>query len=115
MITEDLVREKLKKVNYPGFSRDILSFGLVKKIDLNGNDITVFISLATRDPAVPRGIHEGVESALNTIAGVGKITIEFDIKDPPDPVTGGNPAAGQSSIPGVKKIIAVASGKGGVG
>lgn len=115
MITEDLVREKLKKVNYPGFSRDILSFGLVKKIDLNGNDITVFISLATRDPAVPRGIHEGVESALNTIAGVGKVTIEFDIKDPPDPVTGGNPAAGQSSIPGVKKIIAVASGKGGVG
>jgi len=115
MITEDLVREKLKKVNYPGFSRDILSFGLVKKIDLHGNDITVFISLATRDPAVPRGIHEGVESALNSLEGVGKITIEFDIKDPPDPVTGGNPAAGQSSIPGVKKIIAVASGKGGVG
>ncbi len=115
MITEDLVREKLKKVNYPGFSRDILSFGLVKKIDLHGNDIAVFISLATRDPAVPRGIHEGVESALNSLDGVGKITIEFDIKDPPDPVTGGNPAAGQSSIPGVKKIIAVASGKGGVG
>ena len=115
MITEDLVREKLKKVNYPGFSRDILSFGLVKKIDLHGNDVTVFISLATRDPAVPRGIHEGVESALNSLDGVGKITIEFDIKDPPDPVTGGNPAAGQSSIPGVKKIIAVASGKGGVG
>ena len=115
MITEDLVREKLKKVNYPGFSRDILSFGLVKKIDLHGNDITVFISLATRDPAVPRGIHEGVESALNSLDGVGKVTIEFDIKDPPDPVTGGNPAAGQSSIPGVKKIIVVASGKGGVG
>jgi ATP-binding protein involved in chromosome partitioning len=115
MITEDLVREKLKKVNYPGFSRDILSFGLVKKIDLHGNDITVFISLATRDPAVPRGIHEGVESVLNSVDGVGKVTIEFDIKDPPDPVTGGNPAAGQSSIPGVKKIIAVASGKGGVG
>jgi ATP-binding protein involved in chromosome partitioning len=115
MITEDLVREKLKKVNYPGFSRDILSFGLVKKIDLSGNDITVFISLATRDPAVPRGIHEGVENALNSLDKVGKITIEFDIKDPPDPVTGGNPAAGQSSIPGVKKIIAVASGKGGVG
>ena len=115
MITEDLVREKLKKVNYPGFSRDILSFGLVKKIDLHGNDITVFISLATRDPAVPRGIHEGVESALNSLDGVGKVTIEFDIKDPPDPVTGGNPAAGQSSIPVVKKIIVVASGKGGVG
>ena len=75
----------------------------------------MFISLATRDPAVPRGIHECVESALNSLDGVGKVTIEFDIKDTPDPVTGGNPAAGQSSIPGVKKSIVVASGKGGVG
>lgn len=115
MITEELVREKLKEVNYPGFSRDIVSFGLVKRIELEGNDITVFISLATRDPAVPRGIHEGVETALQVIDGVGKVAIEFDIKDPPDPVTGGNPSVGQSSIPGVKKIIAVASGKGGVG
>ena len=115
MITEDLVREKLKKVNYPGFSRDIVSFGLVKKIAISGQDIAVHISIATRDPGVPRGIHEGVESALKAIDGVGTVTIEFDIKDPPDPVTGGNPAAGQSSIPGVRKIIAVASGKGGVG
>ncbi|NLT71482.1 MAG: Mrp/NBP35 family ATP-binding protein [Verrucomicrobiaceae bacterium] len=115
MITEDLVRETLKKVNYPGFSRDILSFGLVKRIDLRGNDVTVFISLATRDPAVPRSLHEGIEAALQSLDGVGEVSIEFDIKDPPDPVTGGNPAAGQSSIPGVKHIIAVASGKGGVG
>lgn len=115
MITEELVREHLKKVNYPGFSRDILSFGLVKKILISGNDIVVSIGLATKDPAIPRGIHEGVEATLKTIPGVGKVTIEFDIQDPPDPVTGGNPGAGQSSIPGVKKIIAVASGKGGVG
>lgn len=115
MITEDLVRETLKKVNYPGFSRDIVSFGLVKKITIVGNDITVLISVATKDPAVPRGIHESAEKFLASIGGVGKISIDFDIKDPPEPVTGGNPAAGQSSIPGVKKIIAVASGKGGVG
>lgn len=115
MITEELVREHLKKVNYPGFSRDILSFGLVKKILISGNDIVVSIGIATKDPAIPRGIHEGVEATLKSIEGVGKVTIEFDIQAPPDPVTGGNPAAGQSSIPGVKKIIAVASGKGGVG
>jgi len=115
MITEDSVREKLKKVNYPGFSRDILSFGLVKRILVSGNDVTVLISLATRDPAIPRAIHQGIEEALATLEGVGKVVIDFDLKDPPEPVTGGNPAAGQSSIPGVKKIIAVASGKGGVG
>ncbi|MEQ1840709.1 MAG: iron-sulfur cluster assembly protein [Verrucomicrobiales bacterium] len=95
MITEDLVRETLKKVNYPGFSRDIVSFGLVKKITIVGNDITVLISVATKDPAVPRGIHESAEKVLASIEGVGKISIDFDIKDPPEPVTGGNPAAGQ--------------------
>lgn len=115
MITEALIREALGKVNYPGFSRDIVSFGLVKEVAVSDSDVRVLISIATKDPAVPRGIHEGVESALKAIDGIGEVNIDFDIKDPPEPVTGGNPAAGQSSIPGIKKIIAVASGKGGVG
>lgn len=115
MITEELIREKLKRVSYPGFSRDIISFGLVQEIQVYDSDVIVKISLATRDPNIPRQIHEGIESELKTVSGIGKINVDFDIKDPPDPVTGGDPAAGQSSIPGVKKIIAVASGKGGVG
>mgnify|MGYP000887870382 CR=1 FL=1 len=114
MINEESVREKLRQVNYPGFSRDILSFGLVKRIEVDGGDITVLVSLATRDPAVPRAIHQGIEEALATLEGAGKIVIDFDLKDPPEPVAG-NPTAAQMSIPGVKKIVAVASGKGGVG
>lgn len=114
MITEQLVREKLGEVNYPGFSRDIVSFGLVKGILVDGDDVTVKIGMATKDPSVPRAIHEGVESALSSLEGVGKVSVDFDIQDPPESVTG-DPSAGQSSIPGVKKIIAVASGKGGVG
>lgn len=114
MITEDSVREKLKKVNYPGFSRDIVSFGLVKRIEVVGSDVTVLIGLATRDPNIPRTIHQGIEEALATLEGAGKVVIDFDLKDPPEAVTG-NPAAAQMAIPGVKKIIAVASGKGGVG
>jgi ATP-binding protein involved in chromosome partitioning len=115
MITESLIREKLGEVHYPGFSRDIVSFGLVKAVETDGSDVVVKLSIATRDPNIPRQIHEGVESTLSAIPGIGKVNVDFDIQDPPEPVTGGNPAAGQSSIPGVKKIIAVASGKGGVG
>ena len=115
MITEDFIREQLGKVTYPGFSRDIVSFGLVKSVTVEGSDVTVLLSLATKDPAIPRAIHEGIENVLRSVDGIGETRIDFDIKDPPDPVTGGNPAAGQSSIPGVKRIIAVASGKGGVG
>ncbi len=114
MINEESVREKLKNVNYPGFSRDIVSFGLIKRIEVSGNDVAVLVSLATRDPDVPRTIHQGIEEVLSSLEEVGRISIDFDLKDPPEPVAG-NPAAAQTSIPGVKKIIAVASGKGGVG
>ncbi len=118
MITEDLIREKLKAVKYPGFSRDIGSFGLIKQIWIEGSDVTVKLSLATRDPQVPDQIHRDARAALDPIDGIGNVHIEFDIKDPPEPVAGGAAAGqglGTSSIPGIGKIIAVASGKGGVG
>lgn len=114
MISEASVRERLKTVPYPGFSRDIVSFGLIKRIDVHGDEVTILVSLATRDPNVPRTIHQGIEAALSSLEGLGKLRIDFDLKDPPESVTG-NPAAAQMAIPGVKRIIAVASGKGGVG
>lgn len=114
MITDSLVREKLSSVRYPGFSRDIVSFGLVKNVQVSGTDVTVDIALATRDPNVPRQIHEEATTALQSIAGVGSVRLNFDIKDPPQAASGSD-KLGKSSIPGVKRIIAVASGKGGVG
>ncbi len=117
MITEEQIREKLAGVNYPGFSRDIISFGLVKGIEVSGDDVVVKISMATKDAAIPKEIHDKADAALKEIAGIGKVTLDFDITDPPEPVAGtpASASAGQSSIPGIKKIIAVGSGKGGVG
>ena len=63
-ITEALVREKLSTVKYPGFSRDIVSFGLVKEVRVSGDDVLVQLSLATNDPRVPQAIKEGSEAAL---------------------------------------------------
>lgn len=114
MITDSLVREKLGTVRYPGFSRDIVSFGLVKGIQVNGSDVTVEISLATRDANIPRQLHAEATAALKSLAGIGEVRLNFDIKDPPQ-AAGQAGTVGKSSIPGVKKIIAVASGKGGVG
>lgn len=115
MINEESIREKLKTVHYPGFSRDIVSFGIVKGIDVQGNDVTVRISIATREPSIPQAIHRSVEEALNAMEGIGKVNIDFDLKEPPTHTASQNPGAGRTTIPGVKKIIAVASGKGGVG
>ena len=108
MITEDAVRSALSQVRYPGFSRDIVSFGLVKGIRVEGADVTVSISLATRDPAVPRQVHADATAALQAIPGIGQARLDFDIKDPPA-AAGSAASLPRSSIPGVKRVIAVAS------
>jgi ATP-binding protein involved in chromosome partitioning len=115
MPTEDQIRAALATVKYPGFSRDILSFGLVQAIRLEGNDVRVDISLATRDPNIPRQVHEQATAALRAISGIGEVKLNFDIKEPANTPTPQNPAALTTSIPGVKHVIAIASGKGGVG
>ena len=114
MISESSIKAALQTVKYPGFSRDIVSFGLVKNIAINCADVTVRISLATRDAALPRQIHGAAMAVLSELPGIGKIQLDFDIKEPEAPAAAGG-TLGKSSIPGVKKIIAVASGKGGVG
>lgn len=112
-VTEAQIREQLHKVHYPGYSRDIVSFGLVRsvEIDPNGKDVTVFIALATNQPAVPQQIKDEAEAALKTLPGIGKIEFRFDIQNPITAATG----TGPQTIPGIKHVIAVASGKGGVG
>lgn len=116
MITPELVREKLSTVKYPGFSRDIVSFGLVKDIRITGTDVVVQMSLATNDPKVPQSIKEGSEAAVAQVPGVGAVTIRIDITAPPQPAgTAASAPMAANAIEGVKHVIAVASGKGGVG
>ena len=80
MISEEQVRAALAHVKYPGFSRDIVSFGLVKAVRVAGNDVEVDISLATRDPNLPRQIHEQATNALKALPGMGGIKLNFDIR-----------------------------------
>ena len=115
MITPDLVRAQLATVKYPGFSRDIVSFGLVKDVRIDGADVTVQMALTTNDPRVPQAIKDGSEAALAQISGIGKVNVRIDIHAPAQtPAAGGAPMS-TTAIAGVKHVIAVASGKGGVG
>ena len=52
-LTEEKVREALKAVKFPGFSRDIVSFGIVKSVNIAKNNVDVALHVVTRDPAVP--------------------------------------------------------------
>ncbi|HEY5752528.1 MAG TPA: Mrp/NBP35 family ATP-binding protein [Chthoniobacterales bacterium] len=114
-ISQDHVRDQLKRVKYPGFSRDIVSFGIVREIGLSGKDVTVRMSLATNDPAIPQSIKTEAEKALRELSGIGAVKVIIDIQAPPPGATSGAPGVGATSIPGIKHVLAVASGKGGVG
>jgi ATP-binding protein involved in chromosome partitioning len=112
-ISEQRVREALSAVKYPGFTRDIVSFGLIKAIHIDDGDVRVQLALATNDPNIPATIKHDAEKTLRGVAGVHNAKILIDIHAPP--AGAGAPGIGTTRIPGIKHVIAVASGKGGVG
>jgi len=112
MISEDQIRAALKDIKYPGFNRDIVSFGLVKSVRLDGASIEAQLSLATNDPKIPAAIHEAAVARLRAIPGAGRVEVRIDIQAPPAAAAS---APGPQTIDGIRHVIAVASGKGGVG
>jgi ATP-binding protein involved in chromosome partitioning len=113
MLTQDDIKNALKAVKYPGYSRDIVSFGLVKEISITNDTASVVMQLTTANPDAARQIKEDSERVLKALPEVKLVHVE--VWQP----AAGQAAAGalpnQNRIPGVKRVIAVASGKGGVG
>ena len=116
-LTEETVREALRAVKFPGFSRDIISFGIVRSIAVTGKDVEVALHVVTRDPAIPQQIEQAVRSTLSSIEGVRHANVQMTTQQPPQqgqmPMAGAAPA--RPHIESVKHIVAVGSGKGGVG
>jgi ATP-binding protein involved in chromosome partitioning len=109
-LNAEAVREALRVVKYPGFSRDIVSFGLVESAEVRGDEVFVKLSLAVEDPKVAQEIYRGCMEALAAVPGVRTPHVMIDLKKPPVAAS-----PGATKIDGVKHVVAVASGKGGVG
>ena len=108
-LTEERIRELLSRVPYPGFTRDIVSFGIVRDVSL-GDEAVVRLILTTDDHGIAKEIHSRVTEALAPTCGELPLKVLVDVQAP---VRSG--ATGPVPIPGVRHVIAVASGKGGVG
>src|SRR5712692_6868194 len=111
-ISEEKVKEALRSVKYPGFTRDIVSFGLVKAVKIDDGEVKVQLALATNDPNVPAAIKNDAEKVLRAIDGIRSAKVLIDIQAPP---AGAGVGVSATRIPGIKHVVAVASGKGGVG
>jgi ATP-binding protein involved in chromosome partitioning len=115
VVTTEEIMEHLRKVKYPGFSRDIVSFGLVKSASVDGGAALVSLAITTSDPKVPRQLKEEVERTLLAVPGIASATVELAVQAARAPAAPG-PAGGKPGASrGVRRAVAIASGKGGVG
>ena len=113
MLTENVIKSALAGVRYPGYSRDIVSFGLVKEVTVNGGAVVVALQLTSPNPEAAAQIKADCERALRALPGVEHVLVE--VRQPASSNKGPDPWAKQTRVPGVDRVIAVASGKGGVG
>ena len=112
-LSEALVLDRLKAVKFPGYSRDIVSFGLVKEDQNNGIGCARAPECGDQQPGCGANTQERIGEVLGAIPGVGSIEVVIDITNPPDVASSGQ--TGTTKISGVDHVIAIASGKGGVG
>jgi ATP-binding protein involved in chromosome partitioning len=118
MATEDQIRDALKAVKYPGYSRDIVSFGLVKHIAVNAGAVSVTMQLTTANPQAASQLKSEAEQVVRNLPGINSVYVE--VKQPQAAAAGAagtaaSPWGQQAKVPGLSRILAIASGKGGVG
>ncbi len=109
-MTEEIVRSALSKVTYPGFTKDIVTFGFVKEIAIDGGDVAVTIDITSSAPEVARQITDEATEELKR-AGAGNVSINITAPKMPRESS----SHGKNIAPQVKNFVMVSSGKGGVG
>jgi ATP-binding protein involved in chromosome partitioning len=134
-LTKERVLEALKRVKGPDLRNDVVSQGLVSEIVINNGKVYFAIQV---DPSRARELEPlrvAAEKAVSTVPGVDSVAVTLTADRSPAAARGGNGRSGEApqgspftrpgaardarhrpgGVPGVANIIAVASGKGGVG
>jgi ATP-binding protein involved in chromosome partitioning len=122
----DKVNSALGEVHYPGMTRDLVSFGMVKHVSICGTQVKVQLALRTSDESIPERLGTAVRERLSAL-GATLVAVEIVKPDPPSKPIPHSPNAGQARagvpdpwadrvrLSNVRDIIAVGAGKGGVG
>jgi ATP-binding protein involved in chromosome partitioning len=110
-MTTELVLSALKGVTDPDLGVDLVALKFVKDIKVEGDRVSIAIEMATPSPAKRDAITARVREAVGALPGVADVIVAttFVVKSVSAPEHGKPP------LPGVKNVIAVGAGKGGVG
>jgi ATP-binding protein involved in chromosome partitioning len=109
-MTEQDVTAALRSVIDPNTGRDFVTQKSVRKITVTGNDVAVDLGLGYPARSQHESLRKIVSSALSSLPGVGRVTVTIGTR-----IVSHAVQRGVALVPGVKNIVAVASGKGGVG
>ncbi len=109
-MTQEIVNEALSKVMYPGFTKDIVTFGFVKDIQIDGNNVSVTVDITSSAPEVAQQIKD---EATTELKRAGAANVAVNVKAPVMPRE--SSSHGKNIAPQVKNFLMVSSGKGGVG
>src|SRR5688500_8157370 len=115
MPTQEQVLEALKKVKFPGLSRDIVSFGFVRDVKVDGSTVSLTVHFQTENPAVGEQIARESEAAVRAIEGVKDVRLNLEIGGRGGSQLPQGAAPPTQALSGVKYRNPVGSGKGGVG
>lgn len=108
-VTEAQVLDALRNVIDPDLHRDIVTLGFVKDVVIEGDEVRFRVELTTPACPVKEILQAECEGQVSALDGVAKVVVEMTAK-----VRNRN-LTNDDLIPGVKNVIAIASGKGGVG
>ncbi len=112
---EARVWDALKSVKYPGMSRDIVSFGFVRRLEVAGSTAMVELEMSTHNPEAAEEVRRAAEEAVAAVAGVTAVEARLHVQQPAPSAAQRAISQDPGLIPGVEHVVAVASGKGGVG
>jgi len=111
-MTQENVLDALKNVTYPGFTKDIVTFGFVKDVLVNGTTVGLTIDITSSADEVKAQLRD---EATKELQKLGFQDININIKAPQAPKQMSNSVSGKNIAPHVKNFVMVSSGKGGVG
>jgi len=114
---ENQVWAALKSVRFPGMSRDIVSFGFVSRVAVSAGVAAVEVKITSQNRLAADQIRAEIEHTVGTVPGIREVKAEIRMDAPPPPGDAAQRAISQDAtlIPEVRAVVAVASGKGGVG
>ncbi len=109
-LTEQLILDALRQIQDPDLLKDIVTLGFIKDLKIDGGNVSFRIVLTTPACPVKEEMEGAAKELVSALPGVQSVSVKMDAEVPK-----GRGFGEKVSVPGVRNIIAVSSGKGGVG